>query len=173
MDQLMFRRKYDIIKASCLLMGFLSPIACSSVEGPMDHTVWVAVSAAQLNSYPSTGGVVATVPVTIQNNGTSSVWYSLCGNRLERRNGDRWDEVWAQACTEPAIQQPDAAPQGKEVAPGEQFTVDVPVQTWLGQGWTEPLGGQYRFQAGLFNEQGTLAVDTRTSDPFQFQIQVH
>jgi hypothetical protein len=63
-----------------------------------------------------------------------------------------------------AVQQPDAPHQGKQVAPGEQLTVGVPVTAWLGQGLIEPLSGQYRFKAGLFDEQGPLAVEMCASD---------
>lgn len=169
-----FSRRHHAF-AVYVLMACLSPLACSSVvgvESRMDDTVVSVSSEAQLNSYPSTGGVIATVPVTIQNAGRRSVWYNLCGNALERSNGKKWDEVWVQLCDGPAPEQPGGPPQGKEIAPGEQFTTEIRVTTWLGQGWTEPLSGRYRFRAGLSDESGQLAVETSTSSPFQFQIQV-
>lgn len=174
MNAQIFSRRHHAF-AGYVLMACLSPLACSSVvgvESRMNDTVVAISSEAQLTSYPSTGGVIATIPVTIHNTGTTSVWYNLCGNALERSNGKRWDEVWVQLCVGPALQQPGGPPQGKEIAPGEQFTTEIRVTTWLGQGWTEPLSGQYRFRAGLFDERGQLAVQTSTSSPFQFQIQV-
>jgi hypothetical protein len=173
--QVLCRRRH-VVQASCVLMTFLGPVACSSVLGVGNRKVdtVVAVSGeAQLNSYPSTQGVIATIPVTIQNTGANSVWYSLCGNALERRNGKNWEEVWAQLCSDATLHQAAGVPpQGTEIAPGEQFSTEIRVAAWLGQGWTEPLSGQYRFKAGLFDESGPLAVEARTSSAFQFQIQV-
>jgi hypothetical protein len=173
MTTYLFFHRHRVMKALCVFMACVSLIACSSVEPRRDHDVLISVNEeAALTSYTSTRGVTASIPLTIRNTGTTSVWYNLCGNALERGGDAGWDEVWAQICTLPATQQSGGPPDGKEIAPGEEFTTEIQVSTWLGQGWTEPLNGQYRVRAGLFDERGELATETRTSSPFQFRIQI-
>ena len=165
--------RHHAMKTLCVFMTCVGPIACSSVEPRRDHGVLISVNQeAELTSYTSTRGVIATIPLTIRNTGTTSVWYNLCGNALERGGDAGWEEVWAQACTLPTTQQSGGSPEGKEIPPGEEFTTAIQVSAWLGQGWTEPLNGQYRVRAGLFDERGQLATESRISSPFQFRIQI-
>ena len=155
------------------LIALAGLVACSTTEPKADARVSVAVDRqATLVSYPSTGGVVATIPLTIRNAGTTSVWYDLCGNSLQRSTDAGWQDVWVQICSLSATLQPGGNPFGTEIGPGEELTTTVQVSTWLGQGWSQPLSGDYRFRAGLFTERSQVPAATRTTAPFEFQIQV-
>ena len=167
-----FAHRQHAAQALRIAMACIGALACSSVEPRTNSPVHVTVGQeAELISYPSTRGLTATVPLTIQNTSATTIWYNLCGNALEHRTDAGWQEVWAQVCALPAGSQPGGTPVGKEIAPGEELTAEISVMTWLGQGWSEPLSGEYRLRLGLFDARGALAVETRISAPFQFQIQ--
>ena len=155
-----------------LAAALIGPVACNSTEPTSNAQVRVTVERdAALASYPSTGGVTATIPLTIRNSGTTSVWYSTCGNSLERRSDAGWQVVWVSICSLPATQS--GGSPGAEIAPGAELTTEVDVAAWLGREWSAPLSGEYRLSAGLFTEHSQVAADSRTTAPFQFTIVTH
>ena len=156
------RRLLSSIVLASVLAG------CARPTAPVERSAIVTVQAETIGAAVVAGGsgtwIQFTVPLRIENTGSTPLAFALCASRIEARTGDLWSAAWTPIC---ALHSSDSA----DVPSGEHRDFSVVVSAsvdasggpqWHGTGIT----GAYRFVAGVTFAGTTGIVPTVTSNQF-------
>jgi hypothetical protein len=146
------------------LVTFTALGACSHINQPEGSArVLVADAVAQFDA--STRWVGVLLDLTIQNTGTSSVWYLACDNHLQRILAADTVAVWSSVCP--------AGSGEVEISPGGEYASVLRVTAQLGAGiselWEAPIAGDYRLGVNLRGRQALLPSSSLFSDVFRIE----
>ena len=148
----------------------LAPVlaGCARPTAPIERSAIVTVQSERIGAAGVSGGdgtwIQFTVPLRIENTGSTPLAFALCASRIEARTGDLWNAAWTPICV---LQSSDsvAVPSGEH----RDFSVVVSASVdgsggpqWHGSGVT----GAYRFVAGVMFAGTTGVVPTVTSNEF-------
>lgn len=159
----------------------ISLAACSTGTGPDARTdprveveLRVEDSLAEVGPAPSLseGWISLPLSVTVRNKGAFPVLYRRYGsgpNFVERREGDRWHEVWQSLVSY-------GSPVDVEITAGEAYSVEFLVRVRLGSmpgEWPAPVGGEYRIGIAISavdRVPGTTHNMIQYSEPFRVEV---
>ena len=136
------------------VLGFgaalLLPSACSS--GPLSPAgLSLVIDSSSIQYDSSFGAVTVDLSFVIRNDRGQSVFYTVCGARLERRIGRTWITVWTPIC---ALVIPRT-----EIPSGTQLAQSLHITKRVGENWAPPVDGMYRLVIGVSDDTiGGLTV---------------
>lgn len=106
--------------------------------------------------------------VTVENTGTESLFYTPCGDVLDRAKDSEWRGVWYRICS--LVPTPRT-----EILPGEQLELEwdvSPREEAHAGAWTEPVAGMYRVGVlALSSGRGNLPDSVKFSEPFELRVE--
>jgi hypothetical protein len=147
--------------------------ACSDGTGPDAPRATVTVQPTPLAATTVSGGattwVLFTVPVRIENTGSTTIEYGYCGDRLEARTGGTWTSAWAPICMATVDWVPVEIPPGesREFSETIQVRVTGPGSTpWL----AAPGATEFRFVESLATSGTTGHARDVASNSFTITI---
>lgn len=145
---------------------------CSDATGPRAPHATVTVQAPSLAATTVPAGAITwihfTVPVRIDNTGTTTLAYSPCMVRVDARAGETWTAAWTPNCA--AV---DWVP--LEILPGESRDISVVVDAALagpgGPPWlASPSASEFRLVALLGSETTNGRIPEMASNSFTLVV---
>ena len=136
--------------------------ACSESTGPLASSATVTVTSSSLAATRTTAGGITwiqfSVPVRIENTGTTTLKYEHCSEQVEARTGTSWSVAWTPICSVTLDRLALIIPPGES----REFTeaVQAAVSGPGGPPWLASAGApEFRFVAVLSpNTTGRLPV---------------
>jgi hypothetical protein len=155
-------------RTSCFVVLASVLAACSDSTAPSLPRATVTVPAQSLAVTTVAAGSVTwiefTVPLRIDNGGSSPLTFQLCASRVEAQASDAWAAAWTPVCVADG-----AAP--VVVPAGNRRDVTVSVRAAIqgpgGPAWVPgSTAGSYRFAAGLLGVGASGAIPVVASNAF-------
>lgn len=156
------RRTLSLVALACGLA------ACSESTAPDDPDATVTVQAPSVAVTTVAAGEVTwidfTIPLRIENTGSTSLTFVYCASRIEARAADGWSKAWSPVClvesTLPV-----------QIPPGAHLETSMTVRAAIGgpggPTWSPgTTDGSYRFVAGLLPDGAGGIVPTVSSNSF-------
>ena len=163
-----------LVRRTLTLVALVAGLAaCSDSTGPRAPNATVTVQPTTLAATTVPGGATTwvqfTVPVRIENTGSTTLTLPFCADRVEARSEGTWITAWSPICMLTRDGVPLEIPPGESREFGE--TVQIPVSgPGTVPGLTAPGAIEFRFVESLANAGTTGRIPEVASNTFTLTI---